>query len=133
MEQVRIIKKARIYKITSPNTEKVYIGSTTTGLNRRLTMHHMCYRSWIKGKQNRTTSFDILACGEPEIELIEELQNVTKDDVKKREANAQKNTLHCVNKKIEGRTKKEYYKENKEKFLLRAKVRYWKNKSKKHA
>lgn len=128
---MEVFKKARIYKITSPNTDKVYIGATRTGLNRRFTMHNMCFRSWQNGKQHLTTSFKILECGDAKIELIEELKNVNKQQISEREAEAQRNTLHCVNKKREGRTPEQYYKDNRDTLLLRSKLRYWKNKNKK--
>ena len=54
----------RIYKITSPNTDKVYIGATKNPLSRRFTEH--------KAKRNNCSSKIIIEAGDAKIELIEE-------------------------------------------------------------
>ena len=123
-----VLRKARLYKITSPNTNKVYIGATKTGLNRRLTMHKMCYRSFLNGKQKMTTSFKILEAGEAKIELIEECRDISKRELHEKEADLMRNTIHCVNKKIECRTPKQYYQDHREMLLLKSKLRYYKKK-----
>jgi hypothetical protein len=54
----------KIYKISSPQTDKVYIGSTKQTLNRRFSHH----------KYNlNCSSKSIIAFGDAEIELVEEI------------------------------------------------------------
>jgi len=70
----------RVYKIWAPGCEKVYVGSTTKTLARRLAAHkHMmtCWRNGVAGVGYRF-SFEILAYEEAQIELIheDEFENV---------------------------------------------------------
>ena len=56
-----------IYKITSPNTNKIYIGSTTLTLLERLNTHKYHIE-----RQN-ISSKEILKAGDAKIELIESI------------------------------------------------------------
>jgi hypothetical protein len=63
----------RIYKISSPNSDKIYIGSTTRTLHERFIKH--------KNKKDSTSKI-IFEFGEPNIELLEEVQVSCKDDLR---------------------------------------------------
>jgi len=71
--------KGKIYKLTSPNTDKVYIGSTIRTLNKRLTSH---IRDW-KLKRKDCGSTYILEKGDYKIELLEEVQVDSRKDLTK--------------------------------------------------
>ena len=73
--------KGKIYKITSPNTDMVYIGSTTATLNRRLRNH---FYDWER-KRKYCSSIYIIEKGNVTIELLEEVQVDSKKDLRKLE------------------------------------------------
>ncbi len=105
-----------IYTIRSPHTENYYIGSTTQILCKRFSDHNMHYKAYLKGTSNFMTSFKIIELGDAYIELLEEINCDNKTQLEKREGEfirIHKN--NCVNKRIEGRTKKEYRIDNVEK------------------
>ena len=63
---------AKIYKISSPQSKKYYIGSTCMDLEDRLSYHKWGYRNWLKDPKNGyCTSYEILMYGDYKIELIE--------------------------------------------------------------
>lgn len=104
-----------IYTIRSHQTDKIYIGSTTQKLSKRMVNHRMMYKSFTKGKCNYMTSFEIIKYNDAYIELISEHQNITKNELHKQEGYAIRNANNCVNICIAGRSKKEYDDENREK------------------
>jgi hypothetical protein len=59
------------YKITSTNTDKVYVGSTEKDINARLNQHDQDYKRYQDGIFSYVTSFEILECKDYKIELIE--------------------------------------------------------------
>ena len=63
----------RIYRIISPNTENVYIGSTTLSLAKRFSVHN---------SKRSCTSQIILDCDEASIELLEEIEVVDKYELR---------------------------------------------------
>lgn len=67
-------QQARIYKISSPEVDKFYIGSTTQTLNQRLVLHVRHYNLYVQGKFNYVSSFDLIKTGNFKIELIEEFE-----------------------------------------------------------
>lgn len=57
-------KRGSVYKIFSDKTQKIYIGSTTTLLNSRLSSHLHNYNSYINHTHNHyVSSFDIIKLG----------------------------------------------------------------------
>jgi hypothetical protein len=108
----------KIYKITSPQTDKIYIGSTKQTLNIRFSKH--------KSKTNNTGSRSIVEYKDATIELIEEV-DVDQRYIRERYWVEFYGNL-CVNKLVPGRTMKEYkqvyYIENKEYILSRGKLNY---------
>jgi len=80
----------RVYKITSPNTDKIYIGSTRRSLKRRF-IEHICGKT-------KYTSRIILGYGDPNIELLEEVKFEDKKELllcEKKHIDLHKNI--CVN------------------------------------
>jgi hypothetical protein len=69
----------RIYIIQSPNTEMVYIGSTTLSLKARFSLHVSKFKNITK---SGSTSKFILEKGEAYIELIEEVEVESKRELK---------------------------------------------------
>ena len=116
---------AKIYKIECSITGEIYIGSTCEPtLARRLAKHVSCYKSWKRGKGNNVTSFDIIDRGEYKIMLIENFICNSKDELAAREGHYIKEYRlvdKVVNRKIEGRTKKEYHEDNKDKIAIQKK------------
>lgn len=100
--------KGIIYKITSPSTDKIYIGSTIQPLMERL-YHH-------RSHLNNTTSNLIISFNDAVIECIEEVEFDTKKKLHDRERYyIQLNRDKCVNKVIPSRTMKEYEVDNRDK------------------
>jgi len=114
-------QNAKIYKLWSPQGEDVYIGSTTTTLEKRLFGHKClgkCYSKILYDKYD-----DI------RIELIEPYPCNSKKELYKREGEIMKK-YNCVNKVMAGRTVKEYQQDNKEKIIEYQKKYRGKNKDK---
>lgn len=107
--------RGKVYKIVSPSTDLVYIGSTIQPLHKRLCSHRINYKRFLKGTYDNTTSFEIIKFGDAEIYLIELCNCNSKMELERCER-SHIESIECVNKMIPGRTKKEYYIENKEKF-----------------
>ena len=93
-------QNAKVYKIVSPHTDKVYVGSTCATLKDRLAGHISKFKN-----DNDTTSKHVLIFGDYEIVLIE---NVSCENVKELETRERFyiESMNCVNKNIPGRSKK---------------------------
>tara|TARA_Y100000592_G_scaffold23608_1_gene36681 strand:- start:850 stop:1320 length:471 start_codon:yes stop_codon:yes gene_type:complete len=105
----------KIYKIVDNTNDNIYIGITTQTLKKRLGQHK---------SSTCCVSRDIIKNNDYRIELIEET------DDKTRERYWILNT-NCINITTPGRTKEEWYKENKEKITEKNKKYREKNKEKK--
>ena len=97
----------RIYKLTSQQNPKVYIGSTSLSLNTRFILHKTKYKNRVKN----ITANEILQYPDCNIELFEEFENIDKSELKKKEGEYIR-ALDCVNKNIAGRDLKQYYLDN---------------------
>jgi hypothetical protein len=113
----------KIYKIIDNTNDNIYIGSTCEHLlSIRLAKHRAKYRMYIKNNSSSDyyTSFEILKNDDFSIILVEDYPCENKDQLRMRERYHIENSK-CVNKRIDGRTDKEYgkfYREkNKEKLL----------------
>ena len=107
--------KGKIYKIVCNTTGLIYVGSTIQKLCERLRGHRTDYKSYLKGKQHYTTSFDIIKNDNYEIILIENCPCNSKDELH-REERKYIESIRCVNKVIPTRTNKEHYENNKDKM-----------------
>jgi len=122
MEKANIYANGQIYAIRSHQTEFIYIGSTTQTLHKRFHDH--------KNLRNKCFSKEIIQYSDAYIELIEDFPCNSKKELNRREGQHIRNTENCINKCIPGRTRKEYYTDNKDKLLDRAKEYYITNKNK---
>ena len=100
---------SKVYKIWSPQGDKIYVGSTTKQyLSQRMTAHRKDYNYWKSGKGQFITSylvFDEYGLDNCFIELLEAKSCSSKDELKQLEGGYIRN-LVCVNKNIPDRTKK---------------------------
>ena len=98
--------KGKVYKIVGNG--KVYVGSTTKTLARRLS----CHRSFSKRGIKTYNSFECFSDPKCRIELVEECCCETKKELLECERKWIE-ALECVNKKTPGRTGAEWYQDNK--------------------
>lgn len=92
-----------IYKIISPSTDKIYIGSTTQTIRRRLSGHKGDVKNGRKCNSKLILSFN-----DANIELLEEMTFIDKKDLLKRERyHIELNIDKCVNKNIPTNTREE--------------------------
>jgi len=107
--------KSKIYKIVCNTTGLTYVGSTIQKLSQRLSEHKGKYKSYLKGKTNFITSFDIIKNNNYQIILIENCPCDSKEELHREERKYIEN-IECVNKIIPTRTEKEHYQDNKDKI-----------------
>jgi hypothetical protein len=120
----------KIYAIRSHQTEDIYIGSTTTKLSKRLYGHKSNFKKWKNGKYHYVTSFELMKYDDCYIELLQGYSCDSKMELHKREGEFIR-SMDCVNKRIAGRTDKEYRDDNKDKKKDYDKEYYEDNKDKK--
>lgn len=126
-------QNGKIYKITSPHTDKCYIGSTTESLEYRLKRHTWHFKG--DGLKGKMSSIEIIKCGDAKIELIKDFPCNSKRELEQEEA---KYILldrgNCVNKNLSYHLKKdidrEYYLKNKKKHNDQSKAYNQLNKDK---
>ena len=86
----------KYYKIISPHTNKCYIGCTQQSLNRRMSEHkYQCDNP----NRSKTSSAEIIRCGEAKIELIEEEEYTTSERKRMREAELIQSSEFCINRR----------------------------------
>ena len=118
--------KGFVYKIVSPNTEQIYIGSTILPLKQRLCIHV----SKTKHGINNCNSKIIIALGDAVIECLEEVECEDEDTLRQKEGEyIRRYWDSCVNRQMIGRTQKEYYEEHKQEILDYQKEYYEENKA----
>jgi hypothetical protein len=118
---------SKIYKITTPLSNLIYIGSTREKIERRLQLHKAQYKIYKNGGSRKVMVYNLLDLGieNIEIELIENYICNSLYELHKRERYyIELNKDISINKCIPTRTVKEYYELNK-------KVIYEKKKNKK--
>ena len=115
----------RIYKITSSETDVVYVGSTVLQLNNRFQIHKSHYKTYSNNKSHYITSFELCKYTDAKIELIHEGLFDSKKDMEQLEGEIIRTTPNAVNKCIPGRTiqecKKKYREEHRESIKEKAK------------
>lgn len=98
-------KNSKIYTIRSHQTDKIYIGSTTQRLSKRLYEHRKKYRLF-KDQNSKCndyyTSYEILKYEDHYIELIKEFPCENLQQLRKEEGKHIRSS-NCVNKYISGR------------------------------
>jgi hypothetical protein len=105
----------KIYKIEDLNGEMCYIGSTTKDrLCQRMVDHRTKYHCWRTGKTNKCTVFDIFdtyGIDNCRIVLLETYPCNNRDELTAKEGEYILATK-CINKRIEGRSHKQYLIDN---------------------
>lgn len=124
-------QNGKIYKLCSNQTDDIYVGSTCCKLSDRLKAHKAKLKVWTNCNEKQYyTSFEILQHPDYYIELIEDYPCETKQELLDREGYYIE-LLPCVNKVIQGRTKKETQKawrdKNKDVINKKAREMYKKN------
>lgn len=112
-------KNGKIYKLWSPEGDEIYIGSTVQPLYKRF--HHHKNTSECRSKILFEKYNDV------RIELIECCPCNNKEELTKKEGEYIRNN-NCINKKITGRTRREYNADNKDKIKEQNKEYREKNK-----
>ena len=107
------LDNAKIYKIVDNTNDNIYIGSTCKTLKTRLSKHKCGYKRFLKGLYNNVKSFDIIKNNNYKIELLEDCNIKTKQELLARERFFIENN-DCLNNNIPGRTDKEYKQYQKE-------------------
>jgi hypothetical protein len=107
------LKVGKIYKLIDNTNGNIYIGSTTQILNQRLSKHKCDYKSYLNGKHNCVTSFEIIKNNDYRIEIIKYVIYKDKIELHQRERYYIENN-DCINKYIPLRNSKQYYIDNKE-------------------
>jgi len=112
LQYSKIKMAGKIYKIVGYGL--TYYGSTKALLGTLKSKHKNDYNNFLLGKKEYITSYGIIEKGgDWDIEIVED--NIEKENLLTREGFYIKNN-ECVNKRIAGRTKQEYYKDNEEKM-----------------
>jgi len=124
-----IYNHSKIYKIVSPSTDKIYIGSTTQTLAQRLGKHLGSFKHYTIDDKRYMTSFEIIKLGDYSIVLLEQCNFNNKQQLHEKEAHYIKQNINtCVNKYIPLRTDSEYRNDNKDSIAERKKQHYIDNK-----
>ncbi len=76
----------RLYRISAPACELVYVGSTKTTLATRLGRHRRDHRAFLKGDYHYVSSFDVLEHPGAIIDLLEESEFHDMQQFREREA-----------------------------------------------
>ena len=107
--------QAKIYRLFSPSTNKVYIGATSQKyLSSRLAMHKENRSLHAAKLANYITSIELTKYHDCQIELIENFPCTNRTELGARERyHLEQNKINAVNKMIPIRTPKEYYQDNK--------------------
>ena len=108
-------RNGKIYIIRSDQTDDIYIGSTIKSLEKRLRTHEIDFKAFNNGTYHYVTSFELLKNDNYYIELLERYPCDSEQELRRREGHFHK-TVDCVNKYIAGRTRAEYYQNNKAKI-----------------
>lgn len=103
-----------VYKLTSPHTDKIYVGSTLNCLRKRLYQH--------KRKTNKCSSKQIVDCGQVCIEPLVVVEVENRHQL--REIEKQHINDKCVNINVPNRDTKQYYSDNKERLRKYFRERY---------
>ena len=131
-------QQGKIYKIISPHTDKIYIGSTTRKtLAQRLTGHRRDYQNYLADSTRYFSSFEILKLTDYRIVLVENYPCNSRDELLAREQHYMDlagdtcvNMLKAFTGLTKGEYKAQYYNENKDKILNYTKQQYEQNKDK---
>ncbi len=124
-------RTAEIYKITA-TSGKCYIAYTTTPLSFRLANFKHEYKLYKQGKPHSKSTLWALWDEGPDwtLQVLETMKFDQTMVLRRHVGSIVKNNSQCVNKIIPGRTDKEYYQDNKDKYKLRDAEKYRQQRSK---
>ena len=114
-------QRGKIYAIRSADSDMVYIGSTISTLRQRLFQHRAKFKACQAGKSRYITSFQLMELGGHYIELVENYPCADRNELSRREGEIMRETVGCINENIAGRTKAEWYQDNRERILIKQK------------
>ncbi len=100
-----------VYKIWSPSSDDIYIGSTKQTLSSRMSGHRSSYKAWTANNSRFCSSYGVLRFSDARIELLELVEFTTRPQLTAREGHWIR-SVKCLNKHIAGRTQAEYKKDN---------------------
>ena len=105
---------AKIYKISSSQCDKFYIGSTTLSkLQYRLSVHKNHYKMYLENKHNYMSSYEVVKYDDCKIELIKEVNVENRKELNIEEGLVIKDLKdNILNKNVAGRNKHQYYKDH---------------------
>ena len=101
--KTRNYQKGKIYSIRSFQTDKVYYGSTTQSLSKRLSTHKAHYKIYLNGKHNYITSYEIIKYDDNYIELVELFPCTSRSELDQREGQIIRANGDAINKNIAGK------------------------------
>lgn len=128
-------QNGKVYRIWSLLGDEIYIGSSADTLSNRFSKHKKDYKRWLKNKDDRKrymTSFELFekfGVENCKIDLEHNFPCNSKAELNSEEGRVQR--MHkdiLINNNIAGRTKKEWFSENKEYLAERNKQYYAENK-----
>jgi len=109
-------KNGKIYCVRSHKTDLVYVGSTTQPLSKRMADHRSNFKRFNKDQKKYISSYEIVKHGDAYIELLHCCPCNTKEELIREEGKYIRE-MNCVNKYISGRTRKEYFCDNKKRLI----------------
>ena len=101
--------RGKIYKVTSKNTDKIFIGCTINSLENRIYNFEVDYENYLANKDYYVEVFEVMKHGDYSIELIENYSCSTGFELQKKECeHIRKNRLICVNSRLPRRNKQDH-------------------------
>ena len=123
-------QEGKIYKIYNIITDDIYIGSTTQKLCERMRQHRCDNRSEKRGHFLIYKAFREHGVENFFIELVEKCPCNDKDELRRKEGEYIRALKPSLNIRIEGRTKHEYYNDNRDSKIQKTKEYAEKNREK---
>ena len=123
-------QKGKIYKVCDSGYNHCYIGSSIEALSSRMSKHRESYKLYLQGKAKYVCIYDLFdefGCKNCKIELIELYPCNRKAELHSREGYYQQK-YDCINKRIVGRSQKQYQEDNRELVSMTHKKYYQKYK-----
>jgi hypothetical protein len=122
--------KGKIYTIRCRDDPSlIYVGSTAQTLSQRWAEHKRSVREDKYNSSQLYNKMKELGCDKFYIELYEDFKCERREQLAKKEGETIRQ-ISTINKRVEGRTNKEYYEENKEYFKDKGNKYYEENKEK---
>ena len=121
-------QEGKIYKIYNTINDDIYVGSTTMKLCERMRNHRGCINNQKTKDRPLYQAFREHGIDNFFIELIEKCPCNDKDELRKKEGEYIRYLKPSLNRRIAGRTTKEYYNEHKEHLSEQHKQYYENNK-----